>query len=91
VIFSRLLVEAVCSARPAAALPGSDARVSGRDERPARDALAWLWAYDSQTVPIPGCRTVARVEENAGALGHGPLTPAELAEIEKLMGRSATR
>jgi aryl-alcohol dehydrogenase-like predicted oxidoreductase len=38
-------------------------------------------------VPIPGCRTVAQVEENAGALAHGPLSAAELADVEKLLGR----
>ncbi|WP_433210478.1 aldo/keto reductase [Dactylosporangium sp. CS-047395] len=53
----------------------------------AQGALAWLWAYDERAVPIPGCRTVAQVEENAGALAHGPLTPAELADVERLMGR----
>ncbi|MDG6108338.1 aldo/keto reductase [Dactylosporangium aurantiacum] len=53
----------------------------------AQGALAWLWAYSGRTVPIPGCRTVAQVEENAGALAHGPLSPAELADVEKLMGR----
>ncbi|MEV6924078.1 aldo/keto reductase [Dactylosporangium sp. NPDC051485] len=53
----------------------------------AQGALAWLWAYDARTVPIPGCRTVAQVEENAGALDHGPLMPAELADVERLMGR----
>ncbi|WP_432831402.1 aldo/keto reductase [Dactylosporangium sp. CA-092794] len=54
----------------------------------AQGALAWLWAYDPRTVPIPGCRTVAQVEENAGALSFGPLSPAELADVERLMGRA---
>ncbi|MFI5916076.1 aldo/keto reductase [Dactylosporangium sp. NPDC051541] len=54
----------------------------------AQGALAWLWAYDARTVPIPGGRTVAQVEENAGALAHGPLTPAELADVERLLGRA---
>ncbi|WP_327008412.1 aldo/keto reductase [Dactylosporangium sp. NBC_01737] len=53
----------------------------------AQGALAWLWAYSGRTVPIPGCRTVAQVEENAGALAHGPLSAAELADVEKLLGR----
>lgn len=53
----------------------------------AQGALAWLWAYSGRTVPIPGCRTVAQVEENAGALAHGPLSPSELADVEKLLGR----
>ncbi|GAB3862945.1 aldo/keto reductase [Dactylosporangium cerinum] len=53
----------------------------------AQGALAWLWAYNGRTVPIPGCRTVAQVEENAGALAHGPLSGSELADVEKLLGR----
>jgi aryl-alcohol dehydrogenase-like predicted oxidoreductase len=53
----------------------------------AQGALAWLWAYSDRSVPIPGCRTVAQVEENAGALAHGPLSASELADVEKLMGR----
>ncbi|WP_433080348.1 aldo/keto reductase [Dactylosporangium sp. CA-052675] len=56
----------------------------------AQGALAWLWAFDARTIPIPGCRTVAQVEENAGALRHGPLTEPQLAEIERLMGRAQT-
>jgi aryl-alcohol dehydrogenase-like predicted oxidoreductase len=54
----------------------------------AQGALAWLWAYSPRSIPIPGCRTVAQVEENAGALTHGPLSESELAEVEKLMGRA---
>ncbi len=53
----------------------------------AQGALAYLWARSGRTVPIPGCRTVAQVEENAGALGHGPLTADQVAEIDKLLGR----
>jgi aryl-alcohol dehydrogenase-like predicted oxidoreductase len=54
----------------------------------AQGALAWLWARSERTIPIPGCRTVAQVEENAGALAHGPLTPAQLAEVERLLARA---
>jgi aryl-alcohol dehydrogenase-like predicted oxidoreductase len=53
----------------------------------AQGALAWLWARSPRTVPIPGCRTVAQVEENAGALEHGPLTAEQVAEIAGLLGR----
>ncbi|MFK3984185.1 aldo/keto reductase [Micromonospora sp. NPDC050397] len=56
----------------------------------AQGALAYLWARSGATVPIPGCRTVAQVEENAGALAHGPLTPAELAEVEQLLSDLGT-
>ncbi|MBL1066649.1 aldo/keto reductase [Streptomyces sp. 7-21] len=55
---------------------------------PAQGALAWLWARSPRTVPIPGVRTVAQAEENAGALAHGPLTAAQLAEIDELLGRT---
>jgi aryl-alcohol dehydrogenase-like predicted oxidoreductase len=55
----------------------------------AQGALAWLWAHDERVVPIPGCRTVAQAEENAGALAHGPLTPGQAAEVEHLLGRVA--
>ncbi|SDK58709.1 Predicted oxidoreductase [Glycomyces sambucus] len=52
----------------------------------AQGALAWLWAVSDRTVPIPGCRTVAQVEDNAGALDKGPLTAAQVAEIAALLG-----
>jgi aryl-alcohol dehydrogenase-like predicted oxidoreductase len=51
----------------------------------AQGALAWLWAASPVLIPIPGFRTVAQVEENVGALAHGPLTPEQLTEIETLL------
>ena len=48
----------------------------------AQGALAYLWARSDKTIPVPGCRTVAQVEENAAALGLGALSPSELAEVE---------
>jgi aryl-alcohol dehydrogenase-like predicted oxidoreductase len=53
----------------------------------AQGALGYLWARSGRTVPIPGCRTVAQVEENAGALAHGPLTPDQLVEVDKYLER----
>ncbi len=50
-------------------------------------ALAWLWAVGEQVVPIPGIRTEAQARENAAAMEFGPLTPAQMAEIEQLLGR----
>ncbi len=50
-------------------------------------ALAWLWARSPVTIPIPGFRTVKQVEENAKALEFGSLTPEQMAEIEKILGR----
>jgi aryl-alcohol dehydrogenase-like predicted oxidoreductase len=50
-------------------------------------ALGWLWARSPATVPIPGFKTVAQVEENAGALRFGPLSAAQMARIDKILGR----
>ncbi|MFB6956745.1 aldo/keto reductase [Streptomyces sp. NPDC056309] len=53
----------------------------------AQGALAWLWARSARTVPIPGFRSVAQAEENAGALAKGPLTAAQLVETDRILGR----
>lgn len=53
----------------------------------AQGALAWLWAYSPKSIPIPGFRTVAQVEENCGAMGLGPLTAGQMQEIDSLLGR----
>lgn len=50
----------------------------------AQGALAWLWARSPRTVPIPGFRSVAQAEENAGALVYGPLHDSRLKEISDL-------
>ncbi len=57
----------------------------------AQGALAWLWARSPRNIPIPGVRTVAQVAENAGAMASGPLTPAQMQQIDALLGRSAER
>lgn len=53
----------------------------------SQGALAWIWARSPKTVPIPGIRTVAQATENAGAMDLGPLSPAQMSEIERLIGR----
>jgi aryl-alcohol dehydrogenase-like predicted oxidoreductase len=55
---------------------------------PAQGALGWIWARSDTTIPIPGCRTVAQVEENAGALQYGPLSVDQVAEIDKLLSNA---
>jgi len=58
------------------------------DERSlVQGALGWLWARSSKTVPIPGFRTAAQVEENAKAMSFGPLDEAQLQEIDLLLDR----
>lgn len=56
----------------------------------AQGALAWIWAASPNTVPIPGFRTVAQVEENARAMEFGPLTPDQMLEIDRILGRQAS-
>ncbi|WP_433349380.1 aldo/keto reductase [Micromonospora sp. CA-111912] len=56
----------------------------------AQGALGWIWARSDRTVPIPGCRTVAQVEENAAALALGPLTPDHFAEVERQLAALRT-
>ncbi|MFF4162954.1 aldo/keto reductase [Streptomyces sp. NPDC001741] len=51
----------------------------------AQGAIGWLWGRSGRAVPIPGFRTVAQVEENAGALAYGPLRPAQIQEIAGLL------
>ncbi|NLX10329.1 MAG: aldo/keto reductase [Chloroflexi bacterium] len=53
----------------------------------AQGALAWLWARSDKTLPIPGFRTVAQVEENSGAMAFGPLTPNQMRQIDELLER----
>ncbi|GAA3971005.1 aldo/keto reductase [Streptomyces marokkonensis] len=54
---------------------------------PAQGALAWLWARSPRTVPIPGFRSVAQAEENAGALARGPLSGEQMAAVDRILGR----
>jgi aryl-alcohol dehydrogenase-like predicted oxidoreductase len=49
--------------------------------------LGWIWARGGHTIPIPGFKSVAQVEENAGAMAYGPLKPAQLQEFEALLAR----
>ncbi len=53
----------------------------------AQGALAWLWARSEQTIPIPGFKTVAQVKENCAAMQFGPLTPAQMQDIDALLER----
>lgn len=53
----------------------------------AQGALAWIWARSERTIPIPGFRTVAQVEENARAMEFGPLNDEQMRQIDRIMGR----
>ncbi len=51
----------------------------------AQGALGWLWARSPAFVPIPGFKSVEQVQENAGALEHGPLTAEQLRDIDGVL------
>ncbi|MDP4098125.1 aldo/keto reductase [Paenibacillus sp. P96] len=52
-------------------------------------ALAWLWAKSDLTLPIPGFRNVNQVLENAQAAEFGPLTQAQMEQIQLLLTQAA--
>jgi aryl-alcohol dehydrogenase-like predicted oxidoreductase len=56
----------------------------------AQGALGWIWARSGRAVPIPGCRTVAQVEENAAALHRGPLPADQFVEVERQLAALRT-
>lgn len=53
----------------------------------AQGALAYIWALDERMVPIPGFKSVEQVKENAGAMDFGPLTEAQVKEIQGIVGK----
>ncbi|MFX0092221.1 MAG: aldo/keto reductase [Candidatus Hodarchaeota archaeon] len=57
-----------------------------RDGRTLAQAeLGWLLALDSQTIPIPGFKTVKQVEENVETIQFGPLTETQIQEVDQIL------
>jgi aryl-alcohol dehydrogenase-like predicted oxidoreductase len=52
----------------------------------AQGALGWIWGRSPATIPIPGFRTVAQVEENAAAARFGPLPAERMERLRNLLG-----
>ncbi len=48
-------------------------------------SLAYIWAKSGVTVPIPGFKTVEQIKENAKAMEFGPLSQAQLIEIDRII------
>jgi len=48
-------------------------------------ALAYVWGRSNRAVALPGIRTVAQAEEQAGALARGPLTVEQVAHVDALL------
>jgi aryl-alcohol dehydrogenase-like predicted oxidoreductase len=55
----------------------------------AQAALGWILARSPITIPIPGCKTVAQVEDNMATLDRGPLTVEQMTAVDELVGRGA--
>ena len=52
-------------------------------------ALAWIWGRGDHTIPIPGFKTVAQVEENCAAMEFGPLNEDQMRQTDALLERDA--
>jgi aryl-alcohol dehydrogenase-like predicted oxidoreductase len=61
--------------------------LTAEDRTLAQGALGWIWAHHQRTIPLPGFRNVAQVEDDVGALRHGPLTAAQHAAVEHTLDR----
>jgi aryl-alcohol dehydrogenase-like predicted oxidoreductase len=51
-------------------------------------SLCWIWAKSKVTIPIPGFKTVAQIEENVGAIAFDPLSDDQMSEIDRILGRA---
>ena len=70
-----------------AEVPESRLEADSAERQPEtlRPALGWLWARSDKMIPIPGFKTVAQVEENAGAMRFGALSVSQMNEIAALL------
>jgi aryl-alcohol dehydrogenase-like predicted oxidoreductase len=53
----------------------------------AQGALAYIWGLDERMIPIPGFKSVKQVQDNAGAMEFGPLTNAQVKEVQDVVGK----
>lgn len=53
----------------------------------AQAALGWIWARSPVTIPMPGFKTVAQVEDNVGALAYGPLASLQMEAVKTVLAR----
>jgi aryl-alcohol dehydrogenase-like predicted oxidoreductase len=51
----------------------------------AQGALSWIWGRSQNTIPIPGFKTVAQVEENCAAMQFGPLPDEQMKQVAELL------
>ena len=53
----------------------------------AQVALAWIWTRSPRTIPIPGFKTAAQVQENIQAMEFGLLSQAQMQKIDEIFQR----
>jgi aryl-alcohol dehydrogenase-like predicted oxidoreductase len=51
----------------------------------AQGALCYILGLDARMVPIPGFKSSKQVEDNAGALAFGPMSEAEVAQVQAVV------
>lgn len=51
-------------------------------------ALAWIWGKSRSTIPVPGFKNTKQVEETAKAMDFGPLSQAQMNEINRILSRN---
>lgn len=61
--------------------------LTGRGRTLTQGALCWIWGRSGCTIPIPGFRNVAQLEENIAALDYGPMREDEMQQIDALLSR----
>lgn len=62
--------------------------LAGGARTPAQIALAWIWTRSERTIPIPGFKTVAQVEENIQTMEFGLLSSDQMKKIDEIFERS---
>jgi aryl-alcohol dehydrogenase-like predicted oxidoreductase len=59
-------------------------RIAGERRTMTQAALAWVLTRSGRTIPIPGFKTRAQVEELVSACAHVPLASAEIEAVEEV-------
>lgn len=54
----------------------------------AQGALAWILTRSARTVPIPGFKSVAQIEENVGAAAYDLLSAEQMRQADIVLGRA---
>jgi aryl-alcohol dehydrogenase-like predicted oxidoreductase len=61
---------------------------AGETRTQAQIALAWIWTRSPRTIPIPGFKTLAQVQENIQAMEFGLLSKEQMQKIDEIFERA---